>query len=228
MNRIFLNPSFVGLIGWTFGLTIYLLNWQHFNSLSPLGWFVVTYVGISFFIVGWICRHWFSGEIAAPIERVPELFAIFCILLLTASMGTLMQIRSLGVSFGGLGEIIRIYIDSPLAIRGERSTVDGIGTQLTYFGWPAVFVGILTFKRSHQNWVRCIVCIGIFFIFASNLFFMDRTRPVWIFCMTVFATLAAFPGARKKAARISLGLGITVIVFSFLLQQQQESFQKED
>lgn len=215
MNRLLLTPSFIGLLGWGFGLAMFAIFRSDFDSVSPLGWVVVAYVAMILVLASVVCRSWFGEVFVDEKVSLDRLLLLFCALAFVALIGSVLQVLNLGRGFGGLRELLWVYWSSPLDIRASDLAVESIGTQLTYVGWPAVFLGICIFRRAKQRWVAAFVGVGVTAIVLSNMLFVDRTRPVWIFFMTLFAVVAAFPEYRRRAILVLSAAALLAVAFFF-------------
>lgn len=215
MNRLLLTPSFAGLVGWIFGVSVFILFRSNFDYVSVLGWIVIGYVGVVLALASVMCRSWFGESAIGNQSKITTLFFLFCTLVAAALIGTALQLVSLGRGFGGFHELIWTYWTSPLDIRASDLTVESIGTQITYVGWPAVFIGLCLLRRTKQTWVFAVVLVGVGAVFLSNMLFVDRTRPVWIAFMALFAALAAFPEYRRRAPWV-LGFSAVLAIAFFV------------
>jgi len=127
-------------------------------------------------------------------------------------VGILEYVRSLVAHFGSAADVALRLISSSVDVR--TAEVTSIGTQASYLGWIAIWIGLFTEQRGWKRWFLVTMAI---LQFAANLLYIDRTRPMWI--MFVCGLLLAVKHLNRlndkriaAATCATLGLFLTLFV----------------
>jgi oligosaccharide repeat unit polymerase len=125
---------------------------------------------------------------------------------------------------GGYTIFIVNIMGSPYQIRWEAEITRSIGTQISYIGWIAI---ALTMLWIHQKKITRWWMIPVLFQFTGNLFFIDRTRPIWILFTTIlilFSIAQHITTAKiiKIAIATLAGAGVVFIALAIWIGKEVE------
>lgn len=215
MNRLATMPSFVGLVCWCFGVVLYLFFQDQFDTISVDGWLAIIYVAAVLAVLTPLNKHWFPKSSVRCLDSAPRQLAFFAFLSIIGGSGAYLYFSNLGVGFGGMNALIYTFIEDPLAVRGYNSEMGSAGTQLTFFGWPAVVLGVLILRSRLAFWIKLVVVTISVGLLLANMGFVDRTRPVWIIAMAFFALAVSSPWLRARLV-VALLFFLAAVVAFFL------------
>ena len=189
-----LKPSTYGLAGFGIGWAMYLANPNDLFPPVPES-LLICAVCVGLFLVSGmafenIYRTWWAGE---RLRRMRphvsgEAPALPLILALAAAgfAGTAKYLIDAIDWFGSVDVLAATLLFSSENVRWAASDLASYGTQLTYFGWIAA---ALAGYRCGKLRVSLGLTLLIIVILATNVIYIDRTRPTWIVFITGLAFL---------------------------------------
>jgi len=94
-------------------------------------------------------------------------------------IGIGIYVYTVASTLGGLNKLLQLLQGqgNSYLIREENTLRDYPGLELTYLGWLAIWLTIISRSQRGISWVWVFVSLVQF---AGNLLFVDRTRPSWI------------------------------------------------
>jgi hypothetical protein len=180
---VFLVPSFYGVAAWVSALLLLHLQIVKTNPLSSISLLIFLYT---------IACLSLSTIIFLPYYRRVNLtkgvtgrYVFVLVLLLLHAVGFIgigLYVSQLTGIFGSLQLIMHNLTSDALLLRAASSRASlTVGTQLSYFGWLAIFLTVpLLSSLSVPKTIR-MLCLGLSVLqFSGNLVWADRTRPIWI------------------------------------------------
>lgn len=212
MYRSFLLvPSTYGLIGWLVALIFIVLNPVGMFPLSGWAWFIVIYT-LSVFMIGTIAFTKPFRSIASNTTlEIPSLLSPYFLVSTTIGLlGLIMYYRNVAAFYGGLSTLGYTLLSNSLDVRSNAEEFGSIGIPMSYFSWISIFFGALLLKSGKlKTSLNFFVILLIIAEFVLNLLFIDRTRPIWIFLVTVLGIMFS----KANNSRISL-LKILTVFFA--------------
>jgi hypothetical protein len=213
-------PSAYGLLAWLVTLALIPMSTSPISSLSPIAQLIIVYT-LFCFLVSTILHVRYAQKALLEFSDRGIDTTIFAVFLATAAIGALglmIYMNDISSFAGGLGVLVYAIVSQDLlAIRAYSGELDSIGTQLSYFSWIAIFLGFMIFFRSKYHILVKIAILGFSTILVfGNLFFIDRTRPLWIILPIIFTLSFAKPFWRFAIGRVAGGVMIFGLGLFFL------------
>jgi len=229
-KSIFLIPSTYGLIGWVIAALFVVVDPVGMTPLSLNGYFIIFYTLLVYSFMTFLFNRSFSQSMYSddiPIGKID--LNIFFLTSFIGIAGLYIYLGDIIFFYGGFRNVLYIISDDALKIRSNAEEFSSFSFQLSYFSWISVFIGTLIVKyRQHRRIVLFIVFSIILLELFLNLFFIDRTRPVWIIFTSVLGIMFSGDLIRKKIFRW-VGYATAVpaaifILFSYLVSKFNEDF----
>jgi oligosaccharide repeat unit polymerase len=217
MNRnLLLVPSTYGLLGW--GLTVFflILNPIGMTPLSYSGYSILLYTIFILLIFTIIFMKKFSKEkYISSIKIGPIDSYIFYITTVIGLIGLNGYITDVSSFYGGVDALIYILSSDALAVRGSADEFASAYFQVSYFSWISIFLGVLIVRHSDYSILfKIAVLVVILIEVFMNLFFIDRTRPVWIlFTVGIGLIFSGSIDGKKFSRNISYLLAMPALIF---------------
>ena len=216
--QLLLLPSFYGFVGWLGALLVYLVS-PYDQRLLPETWAVVAYTLFLF------CGSMFLFSLSAKQSLQASRLRFeanadrvwFLVATVIGGFGLYLYVRDFSSYFGSFGSFLSILTQSSLEVRGAAQDVGGLGFQVSYLSWVAIFFGlILTFRSSLPPTQRVVLLAISAMLFILNLAFVDRTRPIWILVVCLFGYVVSTDARQIRPARVVASVaGIPLAIFFF-------------
>jgi len=219
-----LNPSAFGAVTFGAALILYQVNLVGYDEAAPET-LLYCWTAFGFFSVSALMLH--SAYIAAGrslgsavrLRRVRQGVgsALPIVLLhLIGAFGVLSYARNLANHFGSWAELgLRMWISS-YEVRWAAEEVSSLGTQVSYFGWVAIWLTAYRECRGGSSgWLR-LAMVGQLLL---NLVYVDRTRPLWIIfgVVTIVAAMRYSTTSGKRLFGSILFFGFAAVSTFILL-----------
>lgn len=198
-------PSVYGALAWAFWWTMYelrLIRWDPTPSMATFTYFAVLACYVVSAVVfynsyeAWYQRKDGDASIVNAEHSTGRSPALYLAALHAVGfLGFILYARALGAALGGLPTFGQAFLVASWVIRLQGETTTSIGTQLSYFGWIAIALTWFEYRRGRIT--RAWLVIAVLQLF-TNLFYIDRTRPVWILFVTALLAFVAVPSGRMK------------------------------
>jgi hypothetical protein len=218
-QTIAIIPSTYGLLAWVATLLLIPLASTPISPLSDTTIFVIIY---TLFLFGasmaFHARYARSSLIRfEPPKLDLTLLFVFGATALVGGLGLLIYLRDVSSYAGGFGGLTYAVLSQDLlTIRAISGELDSIGTQLSYFSWIAIFLGFAIFLRSDFHLLlRIAVLFATGLLLFGNLFFIDRTRPLWIMTPVFMTLFFAKPFYKYQLARVAFAVPVGGIALFF-------------
>lgn len=191
--ELLLLPSFYGIIGWSAALGVYIISPydQHF---MPETWGIIAYTFITFIfsIVVFILSARKSLNCSELRFDLRVEWTWFVAAVVIGGFGLYLYVRDFSSYFGGISGFLSTLTQSSLDVRGAAQDVGGLGFQISYASWVAVFFGfIMGWRAPLLFWQRVMLLTTSLVLFLLNLMFVDRTRPIWIMVVCLFGFITS-------------------------------------
>lgn len=213
LRILLLMPSFYGLVFFGTNYVLYLANDGEYEDIALATHLVCVLVTLVFGLATLrsypACAR-LAPELADRGFKRLELHPAFILLLHAIGLAGIAQyFRSLVAHFGSPLEVgLRLMSSSAdIRIAADDLTDVGIGTQLSYFGWIAIWVTAVSERRGHVRWLLMVMSV---IQILANLLYIDRTRPIWI--LFVWGLLVAIRHFRSLQTRRLLALAAGAVV----------------
>lgn len=200
LRVLLLMPSFYGLAMFSIAYVAYALNTGYYEQTSPELHLVCISVLLAFALS--TVRFYPSfAQCAAEISKSdPQQqdghWSFIVLLHFVGLAGIGEYLRTLVTYFGSAVEIGLRLTASSGDVRNAALDVTSIGTQLSYFGWIAIwFTALYPPQRPAYRFLLWLSIIQ----FIANLLYVDRTRPIWI--LFVCALLLGYKHFKKLNTR---------------------------
>jgi oligosaccharide repeat unit polymerase len=217
LRILFLMPSFYGGLLFSLGYLAYLLNGGYYEESVPALHLICLLTVAGFAGATWWQFDRFarvSVTLAQPRLARAVSMPLIVALHLIGLAGIGQYFLQLVDYFGSPLEVGLRLLSSSAEIRTASPEVISLGTQVSYFGWIAVWLSVLVDERGWKRWL--LVLLSLLQI-AANLLFIDRTRPVWIlfvcgllFALKHYRTLSARRILTTAAVALSTFVGLFV------------------
>ncbi len=186
IKYLFFIPSFYGFLTITFTYIIFILNVIEYNEISLQTHFIINlsilFFLISTFITYALNKHFFVNY---TISNVKINKGLLIILYALSFFGVFIYLNEYFSFYGGyINYFFILFSDNSSELRANSLIAsESIGIQFTYFGWIAIGINLIQIlnKKISKIWYILIILT-----FISNLFFIDRTRPMWILLIILY------------------------------------------
>lgn len=129
--------------------------------------------------------------------------------------GIALYLQAMASAFGSVAELLFVFFSSSYEIRWAAEDVQSVGTQLTYFGWLAIWLWVCQEASGKKDWIGRVLSV---LQFALNLIYIDRTRPIWIlFVAALLLILFHFEKLKTAVLIRRLVAGVVGLVITFAL-----------
>jgi hypothetical protein len=88
--------------------------------------------------------------------------------------------------FGSWAAVGVAFLTESYQLRWASEDIRSVGTQLSYFGWLAIWLTVL---RARRDRLSLLLWAFVAIQFALNLVYIDRTRPTWILLVAMLLML---------------------------------------
>jgi hypothetical protein len=222
MQALILNPNAYGLVSFVTALVMYQMNLIGYEVPSPetlsLCWAAVLSFAAS--MLFWHPSFMQIGEsmnqgqwLKAIVRRPVSVRTILACHALGAA-GIIAYATSLASYFGSWSELGLRMLTASYEVRWAAEEVATAGTQLSYFGWLAIWCTTIRNRSFARN--RALTFLSII-QFGLNLIYVARTAPLWILFGVV--TIAAVTRYSRltvsgvvRVAVISTAIGLSAFV----------------
>lgn len=222
---IALVPSTYGLLGWigAFALFEYrYVPWYETTMELYLGFLVQAL----FFLVSILVHYGLAGQLIRKCVSFdgPSSRVVFKLYLLHVAgiLGISLYVWDFSSGFGGVGGFFATYFSEAFRIRQYAEQQSSAGVQLSYFGWMAIVLSPIVFRKADIRKRSYLIATGTL-QYVANFLFIDRTRPIWILfmllmvCGWVYRDRLSLGQMLKMAALIPLAVfGIFGVVGIFV------------
>lgn len=213
---VLLLPSFYGLVGWLGALVVYLFS-PYDQQLMPGTWAIIGYTLFLFFASLFLFAAPARRSLWASLPRLePHAdWTWFVICTVIGGAGLYIYVRDFSEFFGGFGGFVSTLTQSSLEVRGAAEDVGGLGFQVSYLSWVAIFFGLLVGVHAPvQVWKRVLLLSAALLMFVLNLAFVDRTRPIWILVVCLFGLVVSRAPEKIKPLRVIASVaGVPLVIF---------------
>jgi oligosaccharide repeat unit polymerase len=214
IKYFFFIPSFYGFVTILFTYLIFLLDVIDYNPISFSTHFIIIFSIFSFFISTILYYNLNKIFILNfNVTKVKIDTGILIILYSIGYLGVYLYLNEYFSYYGGyLNYFLVLFSDTSSELRSNGQIAsESIGIQLTYAGWIAIGI---TFFHLINNRISKLWMIPLIITFICNLFFIDRTRPMWILLIVLYILFCSIQ-KRIKLSRLLISSFISI--FSFLL-----------
>jgi oligosaccharide repeat unit polymerase len=191
--ELLLLPSFYGIIGWSAALGVYLIS-PYDQKFLPETWGIIAYT-LVLFVLSIVIFLLSARESLNSSELKFDLrveWTWFIAAVIIGGFGLYLYVRDFSSYFGGISGFISTLTQSSLDVRGAAQEVGGLGFQISYASWVAVFFGlIMGWRAPVLVWQRVMLLSTSLVLFILNLMFVDRTRPIWIMVVCLFGFITS-------------------------------------
>lgn len=186
IKYLFFIPSFYGFITMTFTYIIFILNVIDYNKISLQTHFIIN-LSILFFLISTLFsyalnKHFFINYTINSV-KVNKLLLVS--LYAISFYGVYLYLEEYFIFYGGYENYFLLLLsDNSSELRANSLVAsESFGIQFTYFGWIAIGINLIQIisKKLSKKWYVLIILT-----FISNLFFIDRTRPMWILLIILY------------------------------------------
>ncbi len=203
ISKTLMPPSFYMWSSWLFVFVLYLLEPIALNPLRPEFLFVVVYVITIALASNLIFREvYFKRNAQLRIKATPVAPMAFVTCTIIGFYGIYSYLVYASGLFGGMAALLATAVVNPLEIRAISIDELGGAVQLSYFSWISIGFGIFLFRQPQYGYFAKFVIITIVLLtFFSNMFFIDRTRPIWLMIIVLISFIALSKDPRKWMLR---------------------------
>ena len=228
-KSLFLVPSTYGLLGWLIAIFFIAIDPVGMQPLTWTGYFIIAYTLFVYAAMTYMFQPSFAEQMRADKVRVRGMdMLVFAASSVLGLYGLLSYVNAVTGHFGGFANLAFTLGNSALDIRANAEEFAGASIQLTYFSWLSIFIGALIIDSRRHFGVRALVLAIILFEIFLNLFFVDRTRPVWIIFTTALGVIAARgiinAKINRNAAYLFAAPALIFVVFSYIVGKFNEDF----
>lgn len=228
-KSLFLVPSTYGLLGWLIAIFFIAIDPVGMQPLTWNGYFIIAYTLFVYAVMTYMFQPSFAKQMRADRVRVRGMdMPIFAASSVLGLYGLLSYVNAVTGHFGGFANLAFTLGNSALDIRANAEEFAGVAIQFTYFSWLSIFIGALIAGSRRHFALRALVVGIILFEFFLNLFFVDRTRPVWILFTAALGIIAARGIVNVKinrnAAYLLAAPALIFVVFSYAVGKFNEDF----
>ncbi len=210
-------PSFYGFL--TFGSTyiIFLLDIIDFKPMSLVTHLLI-WVTIFSFSLATLVSFLLNKKLLKSYKlgiTIPNKSVLF-FLYLIGFIGIFLYLREYFEFYGGaLNYFLILFSNNSSELRANgQIAAESIGIQLSYLGW--IGIAISFFHLRHKSLSR-LWLIPLLLTFASNLLFIDRTRPMWILLVLLYIAFCINHYRLKLSILIKRSVLIVVIFLLIFL-----------
>jgi oligosaccharide repeat unit polymerase len=184
ISTLLMIPSFYGLLTWVPAALLYYLRILPWNEPSLTSTILFIVVPVMFVCSLFIFHHSYSDLLRVVRLGHPpsaNTWLLGCLHIIGLG-GLALYVIDFSAALGGLRVFSELLIDSSYMIRWEAETTESVGTQISYLGWiaAAVTVSLVKSRQISRAWL-----ILAALQFVGNVLFIGRTRPVWMFAVTL-------------------------------------------
>jgi len=203
-------PSAYGLLAWVATLALLPVSTSPINPMSEVTQLIVIYAIFCFLMSTVIHVRYAQRALVEFTDRGIDTatFVAFLVSGAIGSLGLMIYLNDISSFAGGIGVLVYAIVSQDLlAIRAFSGELDSIGTQLSYFSWIAIFLGtMIVFRSKYHPLIKLAVLGFSIALLFGNLFFIDRTRPLWILLPVIFTLSFAKPFWKFRVGRVAGGV----------------------
>lgn len=189
-NWLFCIPSFWGLLAWTSTSALYIFGPLDWNPISATGYMLLLSMALAFLISIVFHAPLYKKAVNSPNRALPNSNINTLIALhLVGLLGSLIFAYDITAVYNQSFSFIEAFFQDPLSIRKASLDASPRGVYLAYFGWLASLLtgARLATKTNH----RILLATLLLLQFASELVFMNKTRPLAVLILACFGYLFA-------------------------------------